>query len=132
VQREVDPAPGRIDGAGHERRVALQDLAVLEGEAQRPVGVGVQREEDDPGGVAVDPVHHPQPPAKPGLQALLEAAGARLTAGRDDRLARGLGDRHEVVVFVKEHEGRKGLAHGRTLPPLARRGKPRQTPRPSA
>ena len=94
-QRRVDP-DGSPQRRGDQRQVALLGCAVLEGQARRSVRGGVEREEQNAGGVPVQPVHHPHPPAQLGLDALPERRPTLLAPPGDDRHARGLVHRHQA------------------------------------
>ena len=77
---------------------------MLEGQAQRAVGLGVPREEHDPGRVAVDAVDDPQAPADLSLEAVLEAGRGVLAPGGNHRETGRLVDRHDVAVLAQDDE----------------------------
>ena len=102
------PAVGGGQLAGDERQVALLHAAVLERQARRAVRGGVEREQHDARGVAVDPVHHVDAPTELALEPLLQAGLGRLAARRDHGHARGLVDGDERAIVVEDHDRRLG------------------------
>ncbi len=85
-ERRIHPG-GAGERRGDQREVPLRRQATLEGEARRPVGGRVQREEHDAGGVAVQPVDDPDRTAELGLEPGAEGRPALRVPSRDDRHA---------------------------------------------
>ena len=96
------------DGPGDAGDVALHDLPPLELPAEVALGEARAGEDDDAGGVAVEPVHQQrlgEGGAQPGLEAVLLARRLR----RDGQQARGLVEHQEVRVLVQEREAGGGV-----------------------
>jgi hypothetical protein len=135
MKRHVDRAGLAGRTAAHEREVRLRDAATLEGEAERPVHLGVAGQQDDAGGLAVDPVDDPQPFLALGLEPPVErfvggpvARGDHGEPGRlvDGEQVGGLedhGDGHRGGVCVEPHARVHGRVHAHG-PPLLPQGRP--------
>ena len=80
-QRQVDHAPGSRRPAAHHRQVVLLHPAPLERPTQARLRLGVQGEDQQPGGVHVQAMHHPRPgmtllhPVQQAVLVPLAAAG---------------------------------------------------------
>ena len=110
ADRRIDAAARGARPSAHEREVAALDLAPANRLLQRGVGVLGPRDDQQPGGVAIEPMHDPRTlriRASGGAQRQKlagESSRPLPRSGMHDETG-GLVDDDEVLVLVREPDG---------------------------